>query len=81
MVFVYLPVMWGLYFLSEMYYQSQSTAFLLIFCCLNVLEATENLSNDEMDYLAGKVSVKDELLIEDEQLALAHIDMDIKDFV
>ena len=63
-----------------MYYQSKSTAFLLIFCCLNVLEATENLSNDEMDYLAGKVSVKDELLIEDEQLALAHIDMDIKDF-
>jgi len=32
------------------------------------------------DYLANRLSVKDELMLEDEQLALAHIDMDIKDF-
>ena len=36
--------------------------------------------NDNLDYLANRLSVKDELLLEDEQLALAHIDMDIKDF-
>ena len=35
---------------------------------------------DNMDYLANRLSIKDELMLEDEQLALAHIDMDIKDF-
>ena len=52
-----------------------------MFCCVHLIWAIENLSNDEMDYLANRVSVKDELLLlEDEQFALAHIDMDIKDF-
>ena len=56
------------------------SVFFLMFCCVHLIGAIENLSNDEMDYLANRVSVKDELLLEDEQLALAHIDMDIKDF-
>ena len=33
----------------------------------------------ELDYLAERISVKDEMLIEDKELALAHIEMDIKD--
>ena len=57
------------------------SVFFLMFCYVHLIGAIENLSNDEMDYLANRVSVKDELLLlEDEQLALAHIDMDIKDF-
>lgn len=40
--------------------------------------AIEN-EDPELDYLADRISVKDEMLIEDKELALAHIEMDIKD--
>ena len=45
-----------------------------------VFTASVNPPNDDMDYIADRISVKDELMLEDEKLALAHIDMDIRDF-
>ena len=48
---------------------------LALVCC----RITNAIENDNMDYLAERISVKDEMMIEDKELALAHIEMDIKD--
>ena len=48
---------------------------LALVCC----RITNAIENDNMDYLAERISVKDEMMMEDKELALAHIEMDIKD--
>ena len=49
---------------------------ILALVCCRIANAIEN---DNMDYLADRISVKDEMMMEDKELALAHIEMDIKD--
>ena len=48
---------------------------LALFSCRN----TNAIENENMDYLADRISVQDEMMMEDKELALAHIEMDIKD--
>ena len=48
---------------------------LALVCC----RITNAIENANMDYLADRISVKDEMMMEDKELALAHIEMDIKD--
>ena len=50
---------------------------------VSTLELTDSDSSvdESLDYIiADRIPIKDELLIEDEQLAIAHVDMDIRDF-
>lgn len=51
---------------------------LILALVCGITNAIEN-EDPELDYLADRISVKDEMLIEDKELALAHIEMDIKD--
>ena len=53
----------------------QGGLILALVCC----KITNAIENENLDYLAGRISVQDEMLIEDKELALAHIEMDIKD--
>ena len=53
----------------------QGGLILALVCC----RITNAIENENLDYLAGRISVQDEMLIEDKELALAHIEMDIKD--
>lgn len=48
---------------------------LALICC----RITNAIENENLDYLADRISVKDEMMMEDKELALAHIEMDIKD--
>lgn len=37
-------------------------------------------NNDSLDYIADRIPIKDEMEIEDEELVMAHVEMDIRDF-